>query len=78
MRGCSNSAAAVVELFDPTTVHDGDPVPHRQRLLLVVGDEDERRAGALLDPLELDLHLLAELLVQGAEGLVEEQDAPGG
>ena len=36
-------------------------------------DVDEGRPGALLDTLELELHLLAQLQVEGAEGLVEEQ-----
>jgi hypothetical protein len=40
-----------------------------------VGDVDEGDADLLLDALQLDLHLLAELQVEGAERLVEEQDA---
>ena len=54
-------------------VHHRDPVGHRQRLLLVVGDVDEGRPGRLLDPLQLELHLVAQLQVEGAERLVEEQ-----
>ena len=38
-----------------------------------MGDEDERDPHLLLDLLELDLHLLAELEVEGAERLVEQQ-----
>ena len=38
-----------------------------------MGHVDERDPDLLLDPLELDLHLLAELQVEGAERLVEEQ-----
>ena len=41
--------------------------------LLVVGDVDERDPDLLLDLLELDLHVLAELEVERAERLVEEQ-----
>ena len=37
-----------------------------------MGDVDERDADLLLDGLELDLHLLAELEVQRAERLVEQ------
>ena len=39
-----------------------------------MGHVDERDPDLLLDPLQLDLHLLAELQVEGAERLVEEQD----
>ena len=54
-------------------VEDRQPVAHRERLFLVVGHVDERDPDLLLDRLELDLHLLAELEVEGAERLVEEQ-----
>ena len=63
------------ELLDPAGVEDRQAVAHRERLLLVVGDVDERDADLLLDRLELDLHLLAELQVERAERLVEEQHA---
>src|SRR5678815_1509852 len=43
--------------------------------LLVVRDEDEGDADVVLDRLQLDLQFLAEPRVQGAQGLVEEQDA---
>jgi hypothetical protein len=48
-----------------------------------VGDVDEGDADLALDALELDLHLLAQLEVQRAERLVEQQhlravdDRPG-
>ena len=61
------------ELVDPARVHDGDAVGHRHRLLLVVRDHDEGDADVALDPLELDLHGLAQLEVEGAERLVEQQ-----
>ncbi len=64
----------IAELLVPAVVHDGDAIGHRHRLFLVVGHVDERDPDLLLDPLELDLHLLAELEVEGAERLVEEQD----
>ena len=38
-------------------------------------DVDERDADRLLDVLELDLHLLAELQVERAQRLVEQQHA---
>ena len=42
---------------------------------LVVRDVHERDADLVLDPLELELHLLAELEVERAERLVEERRA---
>ena len=61
------------DLLDPALVEHRDPVAHRERLLLVVGDEDERDADVALDLLELELHLAAQLEVEGAERLVEQQ-----
>ena len=61
------------ELLDLAGVHDRDPVAHRERLLLVVGHVHERDPDLRLDALELDLELAAELEVQGAERLVEQQ-----
>src|SRR6202008_297750 len=43
------------ELLDLAAAHHGDPVAHRQRLLLVVGHVDERDPDFRLDPLQLDL-----------------------
>ena len=54
-------------------VEHRDAVAHRERLVLVVGDEHERDADLALDRLQLDLHLLAELEVESAERLVEQQ-----
>ena len=61
------------ELLDVALVHHRDPVAHRERFLLVVRHVDERDADLALDPLELDLHLLAELQVERAERLVEQE-----
>ncbi len=60
-------------LLDHAGVHHRDRVGHGHGLLLVVGDVDERQPDVDLDPLELDLHRPAELEVEGAERLVEEQ-----
>ena len=65
--------ARIVELLDHAVGHDRDPVGHGQRLTLVMGDVDEGDADLLLDALELDLHLLAELQVERAQRLVQEQ-----
>ena len=61
------------DLLDLAVVEHGEAVAHRQRLLLVVRHVDERNAELLLDPLQLDLELLAELEIEGAERLVEQQ-----
>ena len=61
------------ELLDPPLVEDDEAVAHRERLLLVVGDEHERDPDLALDALELELHLLAQLQVERAERLVEQQ-----
>ena len=61
------------DLLDPAPMHHRDPVAHRERLLLIVGHVHEGDADVDLDALELDLEALAELEVEGAERLVEEQ-----
>ena len=65
--------AGAANLLHSAAVHDGDPIGHRERLLLVVRDVDEGRAELGLDSLELELHLLAEFHVERAERLVEQQ-----
>ena len=60
-------------LLDHAAVHHRDGVGHRHGLLLVVGDVHEGDPDLGLDPLELDLHLPAQLEVEGAERLVEQQ-----
>ena len=60
-------------LHDDAAVHDRDAVGHRERLLLVVRDVEERDPDLALDRLELHLHLLAQLEVERAERLVEQQ-----
>jgi hypothetical protein len=73
----------VVDLLDAAAVEHRDPVAHRQRLFLVVRDVDERDAHLALDPEEFELHFLAELEIECAERLVEQQhlgfvdDRPG-
>ena len=46
----------------------------RHGLFLVVGDMDEAAAGAALQGQELVLHLAAEIEVEGAQGLVQQED----
>ena len=58
-----------------TTVHDHDPVGHGHGLFLVVRDVDECDPDLVLNPLQLELHFLAQLEVERAERLVEEEHA---
>jgi hypothetical protein len=52
-------------------VDDRDAVAHRERLLLVVCDEDKGHADLGLKRLQLHLQLLAEAGIERAERLVE-------
>ena len=63
-----------IDLLDPPLVHDRDPVREQERLVLVVRDEQERDPDALLQVLELDLHLVAKLRVERRHRLVEQQE----
>ena len=67
--------ARVAQLLDVAVAHDRDRVGHRHRLLLVVRDVDEGDADLALDPLQLELHLLAELEVERPERFVEQEHA---
>ena len=62
------------ELDELAVAHDRDQVGQRHRLLLVVGDEDARRAQAQVEMLDLGAHPAAERGVEVAERLVEEED----
>ena len=73
--GAHVELARGVDLLDAALVEDGDAVGHRQRLVLVVGDEDEGDAELALQLLQLALHLLAQLQVERAQRLVEQQHA---
>ena len=46
----------------------------RQGLFLVVGDEDKRDAGVFLNLFQLLLHILAQLQVQCAQRLIQQQN----
>src|SRR5215208_5644739 len=48
-------------LLDPALVEDRDPIRHREGLLLVMGHVDEGDPDLVLDQVQLDLHLLAQL-----------------
>ena len=65
-------------LLDAPAVHHRDAVGHGQRLLLVVGHVDGGDADLALQPLELDLHVVAQLLVERAERLVQQEHRRAG
>ena len=71
--GASYSSSGAPICSITALVHHRDRVGHGHGLLLVVGDVDEGDPDLGLDPLELDLHLAAQLEVERAERLVEEQ-----
>ena len=73
-RGAVVDVARGADLQDLALAHDRDAVRHGEGFLLVMGHEDEGDAGFMLQALQLDLHVLAELVVQGRERLVEEQN----
>ena len=54
--------------------HDDDPGAEIDGLGDRVGDEDDGLAGAAPEPVELVVEMIAGDLVEGAEGLVHEQE----
>ena len=60
-------------LLQAPVVHDRDPVAHRHRLDLVVGDVDGGRADLLLEALDLAAGLHAQLRVEVGERLVHQE-----
>ena len=67
--------ARLANLLDASRVEHRKPVAQRQRLILVVGDDDERDTHLALYRLELQLHSLPQLEVERAERFVEQQHA---
>jgi len=61
-------------LFDSSTVEYGQSIAHSQRLFLVVGNEDESDSDLSLERLQLALHGLPQLEIQGSEWFVKEED----
>jgi hypothetical protein len=66
------------DLLDPALVHHRDAIGQGQRLLLIVGDVNERNTELLLEAPHLDLHLAAQLAVEIGERFVEEQQRGAG
>ena len=63
------------QLLDAALVEDRHAVGQRHRLGLVVGDEDHRHAQLAVQAADLELHLLAQLLVQRRQRLVHQHHA---
>ena len=61
------------ELLDLPAVHHRDPVGQAHRLALVVRDVDEGDPDLVVDQVQLDQHLLAQLEVERRQRLVEQQ-----
>ena len=71
--GRSYSSAGAATCSSLPGPHDADPVGHRQRLLLVVGDEQGGGAEPLLQGADLLAQLQPDLGVEGRQRLVEQQ-----
>ena len=66
-------SSGIADLLDLALRHHREAVAHHERFFLVVRDVDERDADLALDAHQLELHLLAELEVERAERLVEQE-----
>src|SRR5690349_14143625 len=60
-------------LHQPATIHDRDPVGHRHRFALVVGNDDECKSKPALQVHQLELRLAAQFFVERRHRLVEQQ-----
>ena len=67
-------AGGRVELGDHAVAQHGHLVGHGQGLVLVVGDQDRRRAGPAQHVVHLGAHAGAQAGVERGEGLVEQDD----
>jgi hypothetical protein len=63
----------LADLLDAAEVHQHHAVRQRHRLFLVVRDHDRGDADVVLQRAQFDLHLVAQLGVERAERLVEQQ-----
>ena len=73
-RGLLEDLGGAAHLLDPALVHHDDAVGDLERLLLVVRHEDAREPDLVVEAPQPAPQLLAHLRVEGAEGLVEEED----
>ena len=61
------------DLLEQALAHDGDPLAHRHRLDLVVGDVDHRGPEALVEARDLGARLHAQLGVEVGQRLVHQE-----
>ena len=62
------------QLLDDAAVHDRNTISKRQRLDLIVGDVDHRRAKTIVQLFQLDAELGPELGIEVRQRLVEQED----
>ena len=67
--------ARLADFLEPAAVHDADSVGHAERFFLVVRHEHRRDSDGALDLADRAPQLLADLRVERAERLVEQQHA---
>jgi hypothetical protein len=75
VRGLVVELARPADLLDPAVVHHRDVVGDRHRLLLVVRDQDGRDVDLVVQPAQPLAQLRADLRVERAERLVEQEHA---
>ena len=73
-RGARVELGRRVALADPPVADDRDPVGERERLVLVVGDEDRRRARVAQHPAHVVAHRRAQARVERGERLVQQHE----
>ena len=73
LAGCVVEVVGGARLLDPAFVHHDQLLGDVHRLLLVVGDEDRRHVHLLVEAAQPGAQVLADLGVERAEGLVEQQ-----
>ena len=62
------------ELLQSATIEDSHPIGHHESLLMIMGDKDGGRAYLAQNGVDLMQHLAAQVCVQVAERLIEEQN----
>ena len=74
MAGPHDQVFRRADLVDAAVLHDGDAVGQADRLVEVVGDEDDGLVQQRLQAQELVLHLAADQRIERRERLVEEPE----
>lgn len=73
-RGAGHDVLGLPDLHHLAILHQDDAAAERDGLVEVVGDEDDGLLELALEVAQLRLHVAADQGVEGAEGLVHEQD----